>query len=355
MRTPLTLLILAAACAVTGTASAEDITVDLAKEHAGGRIERTVSPGTTTITFFHLAPKPTYSHSVVRRTQVITAFKTFTPPSSQLSIVEQSKCETQLIALMSAFGSQDSESVIPKWFVDAPSKLGKCSKESIARTIADLKRQCTLAVPVRLMAGEEATIALSRDGRSEGETLTWTVYIRTQARGEWVTTYGVATIPVRDERFWLNPTANAGEFVIARADRRSGELRYLPCLFFTWLSSRDALHDYAWGPTAGVGAGSDVFSLFLGWSVLHNWNVQLSTGAAAFQVARLNDKYRVGGTVRENLSEDQLHRETGWLGWYAALTFRFGDNPFKSDESKSDESKPAGGPESAKKEEIGAE
>ena len=74
----------------------------------------------------------------------------------------------------------------------------------------------------------------------------------------------------------------------------------------------------------------------------YNWNLAVAAGAVLLQEMRLNGKYantEPPQTISENLGEDQLLSKTYRIRWFAAVTFRFGSNPFGGSQGSGGEKK----------------
>ena len=111
----------------------------------------------------------------------------------------------------------------------------------------------------------------------------------------------------------------------------SDGLKTIPAVFFSWLPRSRQGSDWALSPSAGLGVKGDRPAVFLGANLTYNWNLAVAAGAVLLQETRLNGKYtetQPPQTIAENLSDDQLHSKTFRVRWFAAVTFRFGSNPF---------------------------
>jgi hypothetical protein len=325
-------------------AADEPIPFDLAGQKS---LSETVDPGKYEVVASNRRATIRYSWTITRRATSIPSFE----KPQQLPIVgpqsasgKKATCDHVRDSLKTTAALAKTEQDVSDVLDRAGATLGtRCSGPEMAGTLIDLKEYTTLHIPaIRIAAGEEVTISISRDStKADKAPTTWTLHLETKPRGTWLTTYGPSVIPDRDEKFWLRPTSAANEFTVARQRRGKNELKVLPSLFFTWLPARNELRGWSSGPTGGLAVGDDTFAAFVGASLLYNWNLQFSAGASVLRVQRLVGKYSVGDTLKENLTDDQLHRYTGWLGWYGAVTFRFGESPYDS-KKKSGESGESG-------------
>ena len=80
----------------------------------------------------------------------------------------------------------------------------------------------------------------------------WHVALDSSGRGVWQTTYGFVFSPNHDEDYFSEPTGDE-EFTVVRKPRDSHSLTFLPTVFFTWLSSKQAFSNVQHGPTVGLG------------------------------------------------------------------------------------------------------
>ncbi|SRR6266545_4593505 len=194
----------------------------------------------------------------------------------------------------------------------------KTVEEGLARTESEVG-----TYPVS--AGEQLTIAVTRgDGKKK-----WTRVASAGARGVWHTSYGAATVPDRDERFFVRSKDN-GKFEIVREQDRDS-LKVIPSVFFTWLPASRQLHDLSWGPTAGLGVKADRPAVFAGWTFTYNWNLGFTLGGGLVSESRLSGRYTADPPqeLAQTVGDDQLHARLYRVRWMAAVTFRFGSNPLE--------------------------
>jgi len=313
--------------------------LDLASQRPGSVTTLTVDPGVLALMVVNRVPGAAYSHSILRRTSVIKGFDdqwpTLGPPKTAPAGLIADPCDTAMVRLLKDVNSAKTEDQIGAIRSSWRRRLanGKCPTGVQSQFASMLDSVSTLSLEATIRAGEEVIVTISREDKSHDVSFTWTWKFDTKPRGTWLTTYGVALVPKRDERYSLRPSSVAGEFAITPSERRRGEFHYLPSLFFTWLPERRALQDWSVGPTAGFGAQTQTFAVYVGLSALYNMNVAVSVGGSFSLATRLSDKYRSGGTVRENLTDDQLHRKTVLPTWYCSVTFRLGKSPFQSSDS----------------------
>jgi hypothetical protein len=190
-----------------------------------------------------------------------------------------------------------------------------------------------------LKGGEELDIVVTRT--RSGKTKKWETIVSTGPRGKWLTTYGFATIPNRDRKFFAKSDGNA-KFLIT-PEEKPDDLKLVPSAFFIWLPTARQLSNWSPGLSGGLGVKQDNPAVFLGASLTHNWNLSVVAGLAVAKQARLNGRYVPNQEISDGLSDDQLNDRVFRATWMAALTYRFGSNPF-ADSGGSGSPKPTPSP-----------
>lgn len=181
-----------------------------------------------------------------------------------------------------------------------------------------------------LKGGEELDITVTRT--RDGKTKKWRTIVSTGPRGRWLTSYGFATVPSKDQKLFAKSEGN-GKFLIT-PEQRPRDLKLIPSAFFTWLPSSRQLSNWSPGLAAGLGVTQDSPAVFLGASLMHNWNLCVVAGLSVAQHARPNGKYVMDQELSESLSSDQLNDRAHRATWMAALTYRFGSNPFANSDQR---------------------
>jgi hypothetical protein len=74
----------------------------------------------------------------------------------------------------------------------------------------------------------------------------------------------------------------------------------------------------------------------IGPTIVHNSNLSLHVGLVGAKADRLLSRYAVGDTVGDNLTPDQLRSSVYRINPVAAVSFRFGNNPFSRQGSAAD-------------------
>lgn len=322
---------LLAATLFASAAHAETIELDLSLQPEGTVITQTVDPGSIEIRLLNRMPLRTYEQKIIRRTRVVPAL---IAGSAGMSVKHDATgdCAEKLETICAALGLAENEDAVGRIVrkAEADLRTAKCPEDARREALDEIRFRTTTSHVTKIAAGEEITYLLTRRVDVEGKdpkTITWTVNLETKPRGVFLTTYGPSIIPDRDDRFFLAPTLTADEFVVTREVASNGRHDFLASVFFTWLPASASEKNFAIGPTAGLGAGTNI-GVFAGLSALYNSNIQLAVGLSAFKTKRLKGKYGEGSTIQGNRSDDELYDETVWPGWFTALTFRFGTDPY---------------------------
>jgi len=207
-----------------------------------------------------------------------------------------------------------------------------CDTPTVAQRLTVLRLLTSWDERTSISAGEEIEYTITRDSKKGEPPIVWTVTLATRERGSWLITYGIAGVPQRDERYWLEPALTAGQFTVRRQESRHDEVRILPSVFLTWLPEKRIPRDWSVGPTVGFGLQSKGFSGFIGVGALFNSVAQITLGGGLAPVVRRAGNLQEGQVVSQNLSEDQLQRTAYIFVPAACLTVHFSGNPFKKEE-----------------------
>jgi hypothetical protein len=318
----------------TGRAEAQDYAVDLAT-HPGGELTITIAPNAFSVVVLHRLPGRTYTVTALTETIPIPVLTLPTGVKIPIAAAGDIPC-MDLEAKIKALGEPKDEQDVARLADGIGSLLQstQCSGPSRDNAAA-LLATYSAAMPVgtfTVSRGQQLRIVVQRLKEADKTVeKTWTTILSTGSRGQWLTTYGVTFVPLRDELFFAKAGATQGQYVITaqRADAQSG-IKFLPSVLFSWLPATTRFADWAFSPTAGFGATSDAFSALVGYTATYNSNLGFSAGVAVAQQRRLLGQYSENQIVTENLTEDQLHHRVLKPAFFVSLTFRFGENPFGS-------------------------
>jgi hypothetical protein len=325
-RTLFLLLVLAAA----PLAAADTLTLDLAKQAPGSSV--TVPAGASPAIQFRIVsrlPEAAYSYSLEETIAEIPPF----PPVTAGFRARDMACEALFEKSKSLPAASDEDAVAA--LVDEIEKAlaaKECTDPQFVGAIQVNLARTRFDVPGVYQVGPGRTLTLTVSREAGGDKkLSWVLIVSGGERGKWLVTYGVAVAPDEDERYYTSPTSD-GKFAILPETPSDG-LKAIPAVFFSWLPRSHQTRDWSVSPSAGLGVKDDRPAVFLGASLTYNWNLAVAAGAVLVQETRLNGKYQATDppqVVAENLSEDQLLSKTYRVRWFAAVTFRFGSNPFGS-------------------------
>lgn len=82
------------------------------------------------------------------------------------------------------------------------------------------------------------------------------------------------------------------------------------------------------GLRGGLGSSLNDLAVLLGGALTYNQNLALTAGIALKNRLRLNSRYSVGDTIRENLESERLDVERLRPSLYFGIALRLGANPF---------------------------
>jgi hypothetical protein len=190
---------------------------------------------------------------------------------------------------------------------------------------------------IQLKTGQEYVVTITGEPKAncgEGKEAgkpdakrVWTVVYSTGERGTWDTLYGFSFAPNKDEAFFSKSLdTTPATYAVTRKDTHSG-FAFVPALFFTWYPKWGDGQNCTFGPTAGIGFDLKSPNAFFGMQWTFNRNFALVAGGVVRPEKRLNGKYQVGDTVKDNLSEEQLSETTFSTRFFFSLAFRFSKKP----------------------------
>jgi hypothetical protein len=179
-----------------------------------------------------------------------------------------------------------------------------------------------------LRPGERLVVLVRRKSIAGEAARTWTSIFTTGLRGRWLVSLGFG-FPVllnrENEYFTVRDTTDG--FVI---HKKGGDqsIKVIPAVFFHWLPRGSEGTEWSWSMMGGLGFDMRNAVVFLGCSITYNENITIAAGGVAHRLRQLNGKYREGGTIREDLDDEQLHEEVYRVNPFVGLSFRFSNNPF---------------------------
>lgn len=328
----------------SAVAAAGPVSLDLASP-PGTQTAFSVAPGTVvSFTLFNKLPKGVYTISVAERPLVIPPLPTPALSASPSALADA--CAPILAKAEELEGAAD-ESAVGKITSAVRGALapGDCTNTTSLATINQWLASTSATVPgeYTVRAGTEVVLTVIRNDK------VWALSVSGGARGEWLTSYGISIVPSQDERFFAK--AAGDETFTVTAEEEVKDLRMIPTAFFTWISRSQALRNFAFGPTTGLGLTKSKAAVFAGVSATYNWNLAFIAGVAVTPHTRLRGRYGAGEAIKENLSDEQLNRDVFRATWVAAVTYRFAGNPFGGSEIKEEGKKPTEKPTEKPKEE----
>ena len=312
-------------------ASASDYPLDLAT-HPGGEVTVTISPGRYRVVVVHRIPGREYSVSLVRETRPVPPLSL---PSDVVASVSGGDPCAELKKAYDAIGKPADEVQVAQAAVTIRALLDKFSA-----CVGETRQQISDALKVYdnrwhsdeydVAVGQQLRITVQRLSKGGAPEKTWTTILTTGDRGEWLTTYGMSFVMLRDELFFTKTGDTEGEFVITKQREDAvSRIKYLPSVLFSWMPASRRNKAVAVSPTAGFGVSNDNFGVLGGVTVTYNTNLGFTAGVAITRQRVLLGTYAENQVIKENLTEDALHDDVLKAAAFASITFRFGTNPFK--------------------------
>jgi hypothetical protein len=346
-----------------GAATSESKEIDLS-ERVVVRSASTKA-GTFTITLRSILPNAKYSiESEITQAIVLPAPLTIPQttkaavPGTDRAAAPTPNCDAVTKQLYVNLNGATDESRVAE-LVDAyPGNLREaddCPDETIEKLAEKARLETSFTTPASFSVsdGEDLHITVARlqsTGIPEKKFGTF-AFITKHPPGTWIALYGVNYIRAGDERYFADADASASPptYTITPFNDRQ-ESQFSPSIYFMWIKQKNygsVANFLSWnsrdvfgGVTAGLGFDFDSPTAFLGYGVGWGYNVMLTAGVAMHKEKRLNGKYSAGDVISENLSEDQLTEDTYKPRAFVGIAFRFGSNPFKTEQPKL-ESQPA--------------
>lgn len=339
-------VLVAMALLVPRFAMASDYPIDLAT-HPGGDVITTISPGRIRVVVFHRLLGRNYAVEIVKEDIPV-------PPlglPARITIPTDAVVSPECLELQTDAGAIE-EPTDETQVGDAAEKLDALLRASSCKgtvlTNVEARRDAydnRLRLPEYDVAlGQQLRVTIRRLSKAGAPERTWTTILTTGARGEWLTTYGMTFAFLRDELFFSKAGENDGEFVITKQREDAiSQIKYLPTVLFSWMPASQKNRALAFSPTAGFAVSDDNFGVVGGVTATYNTNLGFTVGVAITRQRTLLGNYAENQVVMENLTEDSLHHDVLKPAAFAAITFRFGSNPFASggeeEESESEEGK----------------
>jgi len=211
----------------------------------------------------------------------------------------------------------------------------KCTNESLKSLGKETinKSYKKTAQNIIVNTGDKVTIKIRRDN------LEWTYVINGKLPGKWLTSYGFAFSSMALERptyYTAQLQEDSLKFKVLKSRKPHPlDFNYIPAVFFSFFPSRNL--NKCFNPSITAGLGFDLSSpvIFIGCNFMFWSNVGLSVGGVLNQQYRLKDQYTENEIIGSSLEKDQLHDKVYRPNLFFAINFRFGENPFKTNQSNS--------------------
>lgn len=311
-----------------------------------------VKPGRYQFSVTSLVPKYDYVIAISQGVETV-------PPIS--TVVSMAVVCPQLSAVNSALDKATKEGDIPNLVKQGEDALraerskDECKEHASTANQLLARTERTVDDVFTLAAGDYVILDVAR---IENKTATrrWQRRYTTGAPGEWRVMYGYVfpafvrfsrgRVVKEGQRHFSKRIGDTGSLYRVTAEQRTRQFDAVPAVMFAYQPADEG----SWTHhlfTAGLGVDLTKPVVFLGTGFTYRSNLLLAIGAAFRQEEVLNGQYKVGDTIRTNLTADQLQRDEFRLRPFVSVTLRFDKNPFKkeadagSGEQKPGEKKPA--------------
>jgi hypothetical protein len=324
---------IAALCPAVGRA--DDYLMDLGT-HPGGEVTVTIASGRIRVVVFHRVPGRKYSVTIVKETITIPPLPVSAagvPPPENL------RADPDCVAIQKGIdevGTPADEIQVRNAAISLQRLLEtvKGCPGPLRQNAENLRQTYDEGLPLPqydVALGQQLRVTVARLSDAGAEEKKWTTILVTGPRGEWLTTYGMSFVLIRDELFYTKAGDKQGEFVITKMRPESiSRVKYLPSVLFSWMPASRQNKALVVSPTAGFGVSNDSFGVLGGATITYNTNLGFTAGVAVSRQRKLLGSYTENQVVKENLTEEALHHDVLVPAGFLSITFRFGSNPFKS-------------------------
>jgi uncharacterized small protein (DUF1192 family) len=210
----------------------------------------------------------------------------------------------------------------------------KCEKDDLKEKANKLITQScrNFNEILEVATGESITIKVKRDS------LEWIYIIKGEPLGKWVTSYGFGFTSsfLEGSTYYTKQVPDSAIFQILKSNKTSRlDLNYIPAVFFSYCPAErfNKFSNLSW--TAGLGFDLSSPVVFFGGSLMIWQNIGLSLGVAFQQEYRLKDQYSESEFIKVSLDKEQLHDKIYRPNIFLSVNFRFGENPFKTNQANS--------------------
>jgi hypothetical protein len=228
--------------------------------------------------------------------------------------------------------------------------LGEANESKISALRRDLNKLINTtspACPTRskaILLDRELDLSYNITSLKKGEVLeitvkritpspqTWMATYNTGSKGVWKTSYGFAFMPnwfAKEKKYFLDSVNKI------TPETNSKNMDYAPCIFFNWFPGKQSLNAFSYGLSGGLGINFEAEPvIFLGGSATYHHNISINIGLVAYRQSFLKGRYKVGEIINENNFDEEsgLHQKLFRVNPCIAISFRFGQNPFRTNE-----------------------
>lgn len=243
---------------------------------------------------------------------------------------------TEVATLAEASEKDKSEKSLKAALVelDEEQKKSTCGDANLLKNIKDLKastiRSFTLQVPIYMDEDQDVTITIT------GGDKVFTYEFKGDGSRRWFLNYGfVFTSKSLDPREYFLQSNGDSKFTVSKKNKLSLiDLRYTPSIFYNLYLNKNLQKNFNHSLTGGLGFNTSTPVVSIGYNLMFNQNIGISTGICFYNQRRLNGRYHEGQILTESLDDDQLYDSHFRPNIFFAVNFRLNEIPFKSTEKK---------------------
>jgi len=290
-------------------------------------------------------PRTQYSVWIEREMMLIEPLEVDWPKYSRTDNLD--KCESLVSYLDSLKEIKFSENEVSKIIESLENEIEKC-KQSIddfkdrseyGQLISDAEKylesfQIEIPIELEVNTGEIVRVYVKRDD------LLWTIILKGEQPGKWVTTYGFGFTSQRleSDTYFTKQDSDLTIYQISKAKTPSNlDLNCVPAVFFSYFPSQRFGKWLNHSLSAGLGFDLSAPVVFFGYNMMYHHNIGITAGVSFQQQLKLKDQYSLDDTITITLDKDQLHDKVYRPNIFISINFRFGENPFRNAQSTNDE------------------
>lgn len=258
----------------------------------------------------------------------------------------ENECDnlSQLIKKANTYADNTNDFNEKEWKKDHLEKIreemkkGDCSDKSLLKKansfLKDSEYHILLDNPIKIKKGEQLILYVRR---GQDAKVYWKFIIKGDPLGKWFVHYGFGfASPLKNRGTYFSQSVpDTSLYMITKKEDRGFSMQYLPSVLFSFIPYKNYNKNFFGSLTGGVGANTDDIAVIFGGSLFFWQNLGINLHIIGKNQHVLDGKYKEDGTstITENLDFDQLHEEKFKLHWGVSISYRFGSNPFVSNDN----------------------